>query len=207
MIVTESQILKFEDFYRRNFINSLTGFKSVSLISTISKEKVTNLSPFSQIIHVGANPPLLGILFRPWVVPRHTLQNIVETKYFTVNHIKKNFVKEAHWTSARWEDSEFEKVQLKEEYLEEFPAPFVKKSDIKIGCKFEEKHDVKLNGTHFIIASIKLVSLPDPVLKKDGFLDLEEAGTLTLSGLDSYHSTNLVSRFSYAKPGTEPKKI
>jgi hypothetical protein len=41
----------------------------------------------------------------------------------------------------------------------------------------------------------------------DGFVDLEKAGTLTCSGLDSYHKTARIARLSYAKPDQVPLQI
>ena len=42
--------------------------------------------------------------------------------------------------------------------------------------------------------------LPDDAVCQDGFLDLQKTGTLTISGLDSYHTTERLTRLSYAKP-------
>ncbi|MCK7516855.1 MAG: flavin reductase family protein [Ignavibacteriales bacterium] len=79
MIITKENILQFEKLYRTNLFNSLSGFKSANLIGTISKEGKTNLAIFSSVIHVGANPPLMGLLMRPVSVERHTYHNIKET--------------------------------------------------------------------------------------------------------------------------------
>jgi len=49
--------------------------------------------------------------------------------------------------------------------------------------------------------------LPDDLIAKDGFVDIEKAGTIAISGLDSYHETKKISRLSYAKPEVEPKEI
>lgn len=207
MIVTEKDVLGFPDLYRRNFINSLTGFKSLNLIGTVAPTGLSNLAPFSQVIHVGANPPLIGILFRPNVVPRHTLENILTTGYFTLNHVQKEFVEKAHTGAARWDISEFHATGLEEEQISGFPAPFVKESFVKMGCKFLEKQDIKSNGTHFIIGQIQLVICPDEFLNEDGFVDLEKAGSITVSGLDSYHFTHKIARFSYPKPYQMVTKI
>ena len=48
-----------------HLINSLGGFKSVALIGTKSEAGNTNLAIFSSIFHLGANPPLVGLIFRP----------------------------------------------------------------------------------------------------------------------------------------------
>jgi flavin reductase (DIM6/NTAB) family NADH-FMN oxidoreductase RutF len=207
MIYSQEDILGLEKYFRRNLINSLTGFKSLNLVGTIHTSGQTNLAPFSQVIHVGASPPLVGILFRPHVVTRHTLENIMANEHFTLNHVTTAFVKEAHHTAARWPESEFEATDLEVEYLEDFPAPFVKAARVKYGCKLEEKVDIKSNGTHFIVGRIHQLIIPEEVIEQDGFIDLEAADTITVSGLDSYHTTKKIARFAYPKPDQELKKI
>ena len=187
--------------YRINFINCLSGFKSLNLVGTKSEDGVTNLAPISSIIHVGANPPLMGMLMRPNTVPRNTLENIMQTNFWTLNHVREEFSSKAHQCSARYEAdiSEFDAVGLKEEYTS-FYAPYVAKAILKIGLKLVERIDVKTNGTHFLIGEIQEIILPESIISKDGFLDLERIGSLTVSGLDSYHITKSLGRLPYAKP-------
>jgi flavin reductase (DIM6/NTAB) family NADH-FMN oxidoreductase RutF len=146
---------------------------------------------------------------RPVSVERHTYTNIKETNYFTINHINKNIFKKAHQTSARYdkEVSEFDECGLTPEYSETIKAPYVKESTIKIGLKFVEEQEIKFNGTIFIVGEILEVILPDDVVGGDGFVDIEKAETVAISGLDSYHETKRIARLSYAKPGIEPKEI
>lgn len=54
-----------EKRFRGSFFNSLTGFKSVNLVGTLNKNGDTNLSVMSQIVHLGANPALMGLIVRP----------------------------------------------------------------------------------------------------------------------------------------------
>jgi flavin reductase (DIM6/NTAB) family NADH-FMN oxidoreductase RutF len=209
MKITNENILAFEKPYRTNFVNSLSGFKSANLISTISKEGKTNLAIFSSVIHVGANPPAIGFLMRPVSVERHTYNNIKETSYFTINHINKDIFKKAHQTSARYDKdvSEFDECGLTPEFSDTIKAPYVKEAKIKIGCRFFEEHEIKFNGTIFMVGEILEVILPDDVIGTDGFVDIEKAETIAISGLDSYHETKRIARLSYAKPGIEPKEI
>ncbi|MFT6737257.1 MAG: flavin reductase (DIM6/NTAB) family NADH-FMN oxidoreductase RutF, partial [Kangiellaceae bacterium] len=72
-IFNERAILDLPQRTRANFINSLSGFKSANLIGTQSIEGVNNLSMVSSVFHVGANPPLIGMLIRPHTVKRDTL--------------------------------------------------------------------------------------------------------------------------------------
>jgi len=209
MKITKQNILDFEKLYRAAFVNSLSGFKSANLIGTISSEGKTNLAIFNSVIHVGANPPLMGFLMRPISVERHTYTNITENNHFTINHINKEIFKQAHQTSASYEKgiSEFDACGLTPEYTETIKAPYVKESKIKIGLKFLEEREIKSNGTIFIVGEIQEAILPDEVILADGFIDIEKVGTIAISGLDSYHETKRIARLSYAKPGIEPKEI
>ena len=208
MKITKQNILKFEKLYRTNLVNSLSGFKSANLIGTVSSKGKINLAIFSSVIHVGANPPLMGFLMRPVSVERHTYTNIKETNYFTINHINKEIFKQAHQTSARYgkEISEFDACELTPEYTETIKAPYVKESKIKIGLKFLEEQEIKSNGTIFIVGEIREVILPYDIILADGFIDIEKAGTIAISGLDGYHETKRVARLSYAKPGIKPEE-
>lgn len=202
MIINSKSILQFDKLYRTNFINSLSGFKSANLIGTISKQRITNLAIFGSVIHVGANPPLIGMLVRPASVPRHTYENIKDIGYFTINHINAEIYKQAHQTSASYDKdvSEFDECELTAEFTNTIKAPYVKESKIKIGCRFVEEHLIKTNDTIFIVGEILEVIIPDDVLMNDGYIDIEKAGTITISSLDSYHQTNRLSRLPYAKP-------
>lgn len=200
--VTYEQIMNMEKQERVHFANSLGGFKSVGLIGTQNKTGQTNLAIVDSILHIGSNPPLFGMIFRPGVVERHTLENILETGFYTINHINENIYKQAHQTSARYdrEISEFEVTALSSEYKNDFFAPFVKESHIQLAMEFKEKIEIHVNNTVLIIGEVKEVYFPEDCLQKDGFLDIEKAASITCSGLDSYHKTIKIDRLSYAKP-------
>lgn len=200
-------ILSADKAFRRNLINSATGFKSVTLIGSQNEKGTTNLAIFSQIIHLGADPPLIGILFRPHVVQRDTLENICKSGFFTINHFNSSAYRKAHHTSARWSDSEFESCGFSTEYFANFKAPFVEKAPVQIGLSFQEKIDIGINGTHMVIGRIELLRVDDQSISSDGFIDLESLDVVTCSGLDSYHTTKKLSRLSYAKVDHSPTDI
>ena len=118
-------------------INSITGYKPANLIATKSQSGITNVAVFSSVVHYGSAPPILGFVLRPTTVRRHTFDNIIETGYYTINHINEAIVEDAHHTSAKYpkDVSEFNKTGLEEVYNNDFYAPFVKQSTIKMGMK------------------------------------------------------------------------
>jgi flavin reductase (DIM6/NTAB) family NADH-FMN oxidoreductase RutF len=203
------QLMEMEKQERVSLVNSLGGFKSVCLIGTKNKNEQLNLAVFSSIMHIGANPPLMGIIFRPGVVERHTLENIIETEFFTINHLNEAIFKQAHQTSARYDRaiSEFDESGLTPEYKNEFFAPYVKESYVQLGMHFKQRIDLEINTTILVIAEIQQVHFPADCQSEDGYLDIEKANTITCSGLDSYHKTFRLDRLSYAKPDKELTSI
>ncbi|PHN02654.1 flavin reductase family protein [Flavilitoribacter nigricans] len=187
--------------YRTNLVNSLSGFKSVNLIGTVDAEGTTNVSVFSSVIHLGANPALMGFIMRPVSVTRDTYNNIMATGHYTFNHITADFFGKAHQSSARYPAniSEFAAVDLTAQYKDDFPAPYVAESPIQIGLEFREQMEIQLNGTILMIGAVKELYVPEDCLQADGYLDIEKAGTITVSGLDAYHTTRKLARLSYAK--------
>ncbi|WP_245970207.1 flavin reductase family protein [Pseudochryseolinea flava] len=198
-----------ETRYRANLINSLGGFKGLVLIGTKSCNGNENLATFNSLFHLGANPALCGIVVRPNEEKENTLGNIINTRYYTLNHVRPEFYRQAHQCSASYEHgrSEFKEVGLTPEYFDGIPAPFVAESNIKFACKLERKIDIDVNGTFIIIGRIMRIILPDEYLNGDGFINLQHAGTMTCSGLDSYHITKEVARLRYAKPDLPPREI
>ena len=204
-----SQLYKKEDFaemdtrFRVNFFNSIAGFKSAVLVGTQSENGNENLSIFSSLFHMGSKPALFGMLFRPaGDVSRHTLTNIEETGFYSLNNILPSFSKKAHQTSAKYakEVSEFEVCGFEKEYLSDFKAPFVKQSNIRMGMKWLESIPISHNNTVLCIGEVILVDLLNEFLMPNGMVDIEKAGTVTVSGLDSYHTTNQIGRYEYARP-------
>jgi flavin reductase (DIM6/NTAB) family NADH-FMN oxidoreductase RutF len=208
-IITREAIEKMHHLYRINLINSITGYKSANLIGTKDKEGVTNVAIFSSVTHFGSNPPLIGMVLRPTTVPRNTYANIKETGIYTINHVNQSIIKEAHHTSAKYEAgiSEFDKTSLEEEYINEFDAPYVKQAVVKMGMELVEEIPIKANGTILILGKIRELILPEQLVTKDGFVDLNGAETVTVSGLDAYHLPKQLARMNYARPDQSPTEI
>ena len=187
--------------FRTMLINSLSGFKSVNLVGTTNKKGIPNLSVVSSVVHLGANPALMGFVMRPITVTRDTYLNILETGVYTLNHLTSAIYQQAHQASARYPSdiSEFDAVGLTPDFKPDFTAPYVKESTIQIGLVFKEKMDIQLNGTVFLIGEIQEIYVPEDCIQTDGYIDIQKAGTIACSGLDAYHTSNKLKRLSYAK--------
>ncbi len=198
---TSAQLDSLPRFYRGNLINGLTGSKPALLIGTVSKSGTTNLALFSNVIHLGANPALIGLLQRPLTEQSHTYRNITEAGVFTVSHIKNDWTERAHQTSAKYAEgeSEFLYCGFQEEYREGFPAPHIKGSSIALGARFIREILLEENGTRLLIASVEWLHVDDDVLLSDGNIDLEKAESMAAGGLERYYGLRFKKQLPYAK--------
>ena len=205
MILHSTDIAQLEQRFRTAFVNSLAGFRQAVLVGTKSSEGKSNLAIFNSLIHLGANPALFGLMSRPDTVQRDTLQNILDTKEYTLNYIQASQYKKAHQTSARYEKgvSEFEKVGFREKYEPTCFAPYVEEAIVKIGMKLEQCIPIELNGTILIIGRVIQVEMDDTLVGKDGYIALSDAEVLISQGLDAYFIPKPIGRLPYAKPTTE----
>ena len=201
MLLNYSDLQTTEQSVRTTFINALSGYKSLHLVGTCNALGQLNVAPFSNVVHVGADPALMGFVHRPTTVERHTYENIVETKQFTFNAVAQEMQLTAHQCSARYSrnQSEFLEVGLESEFMGDFIAPFVSHSPIQIGLHLEEIHHLS-NGTHFIVGSVQLLQINDKLIDVAGNMDLSQLDLVAVSGLDTYYSTAFLNRLEYAKP-------
>jgi flavin reductase (DIM6/NTAB) family NADH-FMN oxidoreductase RutF len=201
-----SDIQSLEKTFRANLINSVSGYKPANLIGTCSAEGQTNLAIFSSVVHLGADPALLGFIQRPVGDQSHTFKNIMATGVYTINHVHESFVEKAHYTSARFEqeESEFDACNLTPEYLEAFTAPFVAESWIKVGMRFEQVIPITLNNTILVIGRVEHLFVPSNLLQEQGSIALDVAQDVCISGLDAYYRVSKLAQFPYAKRGELP---
>lgn len=199
---TGEELIKLDSRKRANLINSVSGYKSANLIGTVSNSGITNLAIFSSVVHIGSNPPLLGFVLRPvGDVSRHTYENIRQNGLYTINHVHESFVEEAHFTSAKFDRdvSEFNKCGLNEEFIEDFAAPFVKESRIKIGLQFADEILIELNNTTLMIGEIRHLILPENTIHDDGNVELNAVADVCISGLNTYHKVQRIKTFPFAE--------
>ena len=190
---------------RGRLVNSLSGFKSANLIGTASGTGRLNLCMVSSVVHLGSDPALLGVVFRPPVERErgsHSYWNIRETGCFTVNHVVAEQTLDAHQASARYPDetSEFDVLGLTPMFRCGFEAPAVEESPVRIGLEHVDEWEIPQNRCRFVVGQIRWVEFPEDAWCSDGYLDLESLDVTALSSLDGYHRTSKIHRLAYAKP-------
>ena len=211
MILQKADIEALPQRQRAALINSIPGYKPVVLVGTASQDGQTNLSVINSCFHIGAAPALLGMIIRPAPegTERHTLDNILETGWYTLNGMTPGMTQRGHHTSARFtrEQSEFEACGLDAFWQSPVEAPFVAESPLKVGLKLAEHHPLEINGTQLLIGSVETLEFNKAAHREDGTLDLHALDLVAAVGLDAYHSVDSGQRYSYAKPDHPPKAL
>lgn len=206
MLLKKEDIEQLDKIYRINLINSLSGIKPANLIGTKSKNEVANLAIFSSVVHLGSNPAQFGMVMRPQTeIPKDTYRNILESGYYTINHVSEGFIKNAHYTSAKLEahQSEFDMMKIEKESIGDFYAPFVKDSEVKLGMKHLKSLDLP-NGCIFIIGEVQLVSIKEELVDEKGMLDLAKYNHVGIGGVSNYYALKNVDSFPYVRVNEIP---
>ncbi len=162
-----------ERFYRANFLNSISGFKPLNLIATVDAQGVSNLGLFSNIVHLGADPALVGFVNRPREAAPHTLGNIERSGFYTINHVHPEILARAHQCSAKYPDgvSEFTETGLTEEWVDGLSVPYVRESLIRYALELVQVNPIPMNGTFFVIGRVLQAQLDPSLVSADGFID------------------------------------
>lgn len=191
--------------YRLNLINSVSGYKSANLIGSTGSSG-DNLAIFSSVIHLGSNPPLLGFIMRPTQVGRDTYNNIKENGYYSINHIHESMVERAHYTSAKFDstESEFEACNLEKEIIDDFKAPFVAESKLKLAMRLVEEKLIEANDTILIVGEIEAIFVEEKAVMESGELNLNQIEEVCISGLNRYHKVAELAQFPYARVSEKP---
>lgn len=187
---------------RLTLINSVTGIKPANLIGTTSEAGNSNLAVFSSVIHLGSSPALLGFILRPHTdVRRDTYANILEMGCYTINHVPSALTANAHYTSAKFDqsESEFDYCKFTEEYQHGFKAPFVGESALKIGLEYLESVEIRANNTVLVIGQIQHLIISDSAVREDGSIDLSALGSVGVGGLNSYYDLCNRRDYPYAR--------
>ena len=207
--IYKKEIIEMDRFERVNLLTSLSGIKAASLVGTISNRNVSNVAIFSSIIHLGSNPPLVGLLIRPQTKKiSDTYVNIKSNNSFTINHVNENIIKKSHYTSAKTDSakSEFDDVGLTEEYIDNFLSPFVKESDIGFGLLYDEEILLS-NNCKLIIGEIDNIKLNKNIKSKNGIIDLANSNSIGVDGIGTYYKLSKSECHEYIGKTSLPNNI
>jgi len=183
--------------------------RPVAFVSTIDKDGIPNLSPFSFFNLFSTSPPIA--VFSPARSGRtntikHTHENVVDVPEAVINVVTYDMVHQTSLSSSEYPKgtNEFEKAGFTMVPSEMVKPPRVKESPIQLECKV--KQVIELGQTagagNLVICEIVLMHINESVLNEKKFIDQHKLDLVGRLGANWYVRASGNALFEVAKPSS-----
>ena len=178
--------------------------RPIGWISSISKDGILNLAPFSFFNAVGEDPPhVMFSTVRSGNINKDTLNNVLETKQFVVNMATEELVEAMNASSVNLppEGNEFEYAGLTPIASDLISPPRVKESPISFECELVHHYSLeghKDGGATIMIGRIVMFHVDESVLLPDYKINQETYRPI--ARLAGYNYAKLGEIFSIKRP-------
>lgn len=188
------------------FLLGTVGPRPIAFASTISKEGIPNLSPYSFFNVFSANPPIM--IFSPARrvrdnTTKDSLTNCQDTKEVVINIVNYDIVQQMSLSSTEYASdvNEFEKsglTMLKSDVVKPFR---VKESPVQFECKVNEIVELGKEGGagNLIISEVVKLHIAEHILDANGKIDQYEIDQVARMGGNWYTRANR-GMFEVPKP-------
>jgi flavin reductase (DIM6/NTAB) family NADH-FMN oxidoreductase RutF len=151
--------------------------RPIGWASTVSKNGIANLAPFSFFTVVCVIPPMISLTIarNPDGSEKHTLKNVRETGEFCVNVVTHPVWKEMVDSANGFpeDDSEFEKTGLIPIPGVKVKAPRVSQAPIHLECKLERVLELGPNRHPLVLGEIVYFHV-DPACMTGKYIDMRK---------------------------------
>ncbi|MFN8397347.1 MAG: flavin reductase family protein [Bacteroidia bacterium] len=181
--------------------------RPIAFASTISRDGVPNLAPFSFFNVFSSNPPML--IFSPARRVRdntikHTLQNVIAVPEVVVNVVSHAIVEQMNLASTEYPDgvNEFDKAGFTA-VPSDLIRPFrVAESPVQMECKVVEIKPLGNGGGagQLIFAQVVRMHINKDVLDESGNIDPHKIDLVARMGANFYSRASGASVFEVEKP-------
>jgi flavin reductase (DIM6/NTAB) family NADH-FMN oxidoreductase RutF len=176
--------------------------RPIAWVSTISKDGILNIAPFSYYAGVSSVPPLVMISIgkKETKEKKDTWQNIEDTGEFVINTVTKDLVNKMNITSLPFEKEidEFEKAGLTPIPSDVVKAPRIKESPVNIECKKFEIIEIGKMG--MVLGEIVKLHVRDDLINEKGYIDTTKMEIVGRLGGANYCLITKENTFQLKKP-------
>lgn len=190
------------------YLQSAVGPRPIAFASTIDKDGIPNLSPFSFFNVFSANPPIL--IFSPARRVRnntvkHTLINAELNREVVINVVNYDMVQQTSLASTEYEEgvNEFEKAGFTM-LASDVVKPFrVKEAPVQFECKVNEIIALGNEGGagNLVLCEVVKMHISEDILTEDGTIDQYKIDLVSRLGGNWYSRSNM-GLFEVEKPLT-----
>ena len=190
----------------QEYLLSAVGPRPIALASTIDKNNIPNLSPFSFFNVFSGNPPIL--IFSPARRIRNntekdTLRNLQQIKEVVINIVNYNIVEKMVKSSFDYPSEIDEFIESGFTHLNsEIVKPFrVKESPVQMECTVNKIISLGDNAGsgNLIICEIQLIHISEKILSQNKKIDQHKIDLVGRMGYDWYIKSDSKSLFKINK--------
>jgi len=190
----------------QEYLLSSVGPRPIALASTIDKNNIPNLSPFSFFNVFSGNPPIL--IFSPARRIRNntekdTLRNLHQIKEVVINIVNYKIVEKMVKSSFDYASEIDEFIESGFTHLKsEIVKPFrVKESPVQMECTVNEIISLGDNAGsgNLIICEIQLIHISEKILNQNKKIDQHKIDLVGRMGYDLYIKSDSKSLFKINK--------
>ncbi len=167
--------------------------RPIAFASTIDRQGLVNLSPFSFFNLFSSNPPVL--IFSPARrvrdnTTKHSLQNVLEVPECTINIVSYEMVQQTSLASTEYEKgvNEFVKAGFTMLPSELVKPPRVAESPVQLECKVLEVKPLGENGGagNLVICEVLRIHVAERIFDETGRIDPQKIDQVARLGGDWY---------------------
>lgn len=176
--------------------------RPIAWVSTVSREGVLNLAPYSFFNAVASDP--LTVMFapgqRPDGSPKDSLQNAQDTGEFVVNLADEPLAEALNHTSGAWAHGidEFAQAGLEAAASSLITPPRVAAAPVALECRVSQLIEVKDSGSTMVLGQVVAVQVRRDLLGEDGLIVAERLQPIARLGRGEYSTLGRV--FSMTRP-------
>jgi flavin reductase (DIM6/NTAB) family NADH-FMN oxidoreductase RutF len=176
------------DIYK--LISNTVTPRPIAWISTLSKENILNLAPFSYFTPLSSSPAtfLVSIGHKKDGTPKDTLRNLRENKKCSITIATTNQLKDMH-NSANildFNSSEFDEYNIKSKViLKGYPA-VANDSKVVLFCNYLQEVDLKNSKTIPVIVELEEIYINDSLFTDKSNLKVEFTNQIARVGADYF---------------------
>ncbi|GGB85511.1 flavin reductase [Flavobacterium suaedae] len=192
----------------QGYLQGAVGPRPIAFASTLDRNNVPNLSPFSFFNVFSANPPIM--VFSPARrvrnnTTKHTLINVELNREVVINVVNYDIVQQASLSSTEYADgvNEFEKSGLTM-IASDVVKPFrVKESPVQFECKVKDIIALGDEGGagNLVICEVVKIHVDETILDENGAIDQNKIDLVSRMGGNWYSRANM-GLFEVEKPLT-----
>jgi flavin reductase (DIM6/NTAB) family NADH-FMN oxidoreductase RutF len=193
----------------QGYLQGAVAPRPIAFASTIDKNGVVNLSPFSFFNMFSTKPPIL--IFSPARrvrdnTTKHSLENVLEIDEVVINVVNYALVQQASLASTEYEKGvdEFVKAGLTALASDLVKPPRVAESPVSFECKVKQVMPLGTEGGagNLIFCEILRIHIQEEILDEKGVINPNKIDLVARLGGDWYCRASGDALFEVAKPLT-----